>query len=234
MLNIIPVMDLMNGIAVTGKSGNRNSYLPLKTIFSPNSNPYSIAKSLKISGANELYIADLDIIEKKGHNLNSIKMMNSLIPLILDAGIKNLNSFRFFLDFAYKIIVATETIESIEEIHKIFDKFPKERIVVSVDIKNNNLYTNSEDFNLSLDEFKKELMAISPNEIILLDISRVGNEGGINIGLINRFKEFKDKLILGGGMRKEDLNFTENLGIKKVLVGTGLHKGEIPLNSYKL
>ncbi|MDR3223599.1 MAG: HisA/HisF family protein [Methanobrevibacter sp.] len=234
MLNIIPVMDLMNGIAVSGKSGNRNRYLPLKTIFSSNSNPYSIAKSLKMSGANELYIADLDIIEKKGHNLDSIKMMNSVIPLMLDAGIKNLNSFKFFLDFAYKIIVATETIESIEEIYKIFDKFPKERIVVSVDIKNNTLYNSSKDFNLSLDEFKKELIAISPNEIIFLDISRVGNKSGINIELINKFKEFKDKLILGGGIRKEDLNLIENLGIKKVLVGTELHEGEIPLNSYKL
>ncbi|MDR2829866.1 MAG: HisA/HisF family protein [Methanobrevibacter sp.] len=233
MLDIIPVMDLMNGIAVSGKSGNRDSYRSLKTVFSPSPNPYSIAKYLKINGANELYIADLDLIEKKGHNLDSIKMMNSMIPLILDAGIKKSDSFKFFLDFAYKIVVATETIESIEELHRIFDKFPKERIVVSVDIKNNELYSVN-DFNLSLDEFKKELIAISPKEIILLDISRVGSEQGINNTLINKFHELKDKLILGGGIRKKDLIVVKNMGIKKILVGTGLHKGEIPLNKNKI
>ncbi|MDR2624127.1 MAG: HisA/HisF family protein [Methanobrevibacter sp.] len=228
MLHIIPVMDLMNGVAVSGKSGNRSSYLPLKTIFSPTPNPYSIAKSLKMKEVNELYIADLDLIEKKGHNLDTIKMMNSIMPLILDVGIKNFNSFNFFLDFAYKVVVATETLESLEELHKIFERFPKERIVVSVDVKNDELYINES--NLSLDEFKKELIDISPNEIILLDISRVGTEKGINTKLINKFHELKDKLILGGGIRKGDLSSIENLGIKKILVGTGLHKGEIPLN----
>ena len=30
---IIPVMDFKNGIAVSGKSGNRETYNPLKTVF---------------------------------------------------------------------------------------------------------------------------------------------------------------------------------------------------------
>jgi phosphoribosylformimino-5-aminoimidazole carboxamide ribotide isomerase len=229
MLDIIPVLDLMNGIAVSGKSGDRDSYLPLKTVFASNSNPFSIAKSLKFNGASEIYVADLDLIEKKGHNLDNIKMMNSIVPLILDCGIRDFNSFKFFLDFAYKIVVATETLRSIEELYKIFDNITKKRIVVSVDIKDNELYSKDNEFNLTLDEFKKDLMDISPNEIILLDISRVGNQFGWNKQLVNEFIEFKDKLILGGGIKKEDLNSITNTGINKVLVGTGLHNGEISL-----
>lgn len=229
MLNIIPVLDLMGGIAVSGKSGDRNSYLPLKTVFAPNSNPFSIAKSLKINGAREIYVADLDLIEKKGHNLDHIKMMNSIIPLILDSGVRNFDSFKFFLDFAYKIVVATETLTSIEELYKIFDNISKERIVVSVDIKDNELYSKDNNLNLSLDEFKKDLIAISPNEIILLDISRVGSQSGYSKQLVNEFIEFKDKLILGGGIKKEDLNSIASNGIDKILLGTGLHKGDISL-----
>jgi phosphoribosylformimino-5-aminoimidazole carboxamide ribotide isomerase len=237
MLNIIPVIDLMNGIAVSGKSGDRNNYLPLKTVFAPNSDPFSIARSLKISGASEIYVADLDLIEKKGHNLDKIKMMNSIVPLILDCGIRDFNSFKFFLDFAYKIVVATETLKSIEELYKIFDNIVKERIVVSIDIKDNEFYSRDNNLNLSLDEFKKDLMAIYPNEIILLDISRVGSYSGWNKQLVNEFIEFKDKLILGGGINKKDLNLITKTGINKVLVGTGLHSGEILLenniNSFK-
>ncbi|MDR2873150.1 MAG: HisA/HisF family protein [Methanobrevibacter sp.] len=229
MLNIIPVLDLMGGIAVSGKSGDRNSYLPLKTVFAPNSNPFSIAKSLKINGAREIYVADLDLIEKKGHNLDHIKMMNSIIPLILDSGVRNFDSFKFFLDFAYKIVVATETLTSIEELYKIFDNISKERIVVSVDIKDNELYSKDNNLNLSLGEFKKDLIAISPNEIILLDISRVGSQSGYSKQLVNEFIEFKDKLILGGGIKKEDLNSIASNGIDKILLGTGLHKGDISL-----
>jgi phosphoribosylformimino-5-aminoimidazole carboxamide ribotide isomerase len=227
VVNIIPVMDLMNGIAVSGKSGNRATYSPLNSVFANNSDPIAIANSLKIKGYNELYIADLDSIEKIGHNLDKIKLINTIIPVILDCGIKNFDGFKFYLDFAYKLIIATETLESLDELHKIINTFPKERIVISVDIKDNELYSKSENFNLSLDEFIEELIAISPNEIILLDISKVGTNSGINQDLIAKFSQLYDKLILGGGISKEDLSKIDELGIKKVLIGSSIHNGFI-------
>ena len=102
MIKKIPVLDLKEGQAVSGKSGLRDTYQPLKTVFAPSSNPIDIAQGLKINGASELYIADLDLIEKKGHNINDIKMANTIIPVMLDGGVKNLESFEFFLDYAFK------------------------------------------------------------------------------------------------------------------------------------
>ena len=215
----------MNSIAVSGKSGNRETYTPLQSVFSPNSDPVNIANNLKLNGFKQIYIADLDLIEKRGHNLDKIKMVNTILPVILDSGIRDINSFEFFLDFAYKLIVATETLDSIEELHKIFDKFPKERIIVSVDIKDDKILSNN--FDISLDDFKKELIAIDPNEIILLDISKVGTKLGFDKELINSFKEFKDKLILGGGIKREEISDINRFGIKKILLGTALHNGEI-------
>jgi len=225
MLEIIPVLDLMNSIAVSGKSGDRDTYTPLKSVFSSNSDPVNIANNLKINGSKQIYIADLDLIEKRSHNLDKIKMVNTILPVMLDSGIRNINSFEFYLDFAYKLIVATETLDSIEEFYKIFDKFPKERIVVSVDIKNGEIFSNN--FDISLNEFKKELLAIDPKEIILLDISKVGTYEGVNKDLISNFGEFKDRLILGGGINKEELSNISKIGIKKVLIGSALHNGEI-------
>lgn len=227
MLEIIPVLDLMNSIAVSGKSGKRSTYTPLKTIFAPNSDPVTITTNLKMNGAGQIYIADLDLIEKKGHSLGTVKMLNTILPVMLDSGIRNLESFNFYLNYANKLIIATETLDSIEELHKIFDKFPKERIVVSLDIKNDKLLTNN--LNMTLNEFKKELTDINPNEIILLDISRVGTKNGFNKDLLNNFSEFKNKLILGGGITKNEIIDLNNFGIKKVLVGSSLYKGEIKI-----
>jgi len=227
MIEIIPVLDLMNSIAVSGKSGNRTSYTPLSSIYSSNSDPIAIAQSLKINGANQIYIADLDLIEKQGHNLDKIKMINTILPVMLDAGIRDLNSFKFYLDFAYKLIVATETLDSIEELHNIFDNFSKDRIVVSVDIKDNLLF--SQNIDMTIEEFKNELIAIDPNEIILLNISSVGTNSGFNKNLIDTFSELKDKLILGGGITQNEINSLSKIGIKKVLVGSSLHSGEINL-----
>lgn len=227
MIKKIPVIDLKQHQAVSGKSGMRDTYQPLNTVFASSANPLEIAQGLKLNGADEMYIADLDLIESKGHNITDIKMANTIIPVMFDGGVKNLEAFEFFLDYAYKIIIPTETLESIEEMEKIFEKYPKERIVVSIDTKNDELLAKHMD--LTLSELKEILIRLDPNEIILLDITGVGTEKGYNKKLLDEFGELKDKLIIAGGLNKDSLGELESLGIKKVLIGTSLHSGEVRL-----
>ena len=227
MIKKIPVIDLKQRQAVSGKSGMRDTYTPLKTVFAPSSNPVEIAQGLKLNGADEMYIADLDLIESQGHNIDDVKMANTILPVMFDGGVKNLESFEFFLNYAYKIIVPTETLESIDDMKKIFEKYPKERIAVSVDVKNNELLAKHLDLNLS--QFKEILKELDPNEIILLDITGVGTEKGYNKKLLDEFDELKDKLIIAGGLNKQSLSELESLGIKKVLIGTSLHSGEVKI-----
>lgn len=227
MIKKIPVIDLKQHQAVSGKSGMRDTYQLLNTVFAKSASPVEIAQGLKLNGADEMYIADLDLIESKGHNINEIKMVNTILPVMFDGGVKNCEAFEFFLDYAYKVIVPTETIESIEEMEKIFEKYPKERIVVSIDTRNNELLANHLDMTLS--ELKDVLIRLDSNEIILLDISSVGTEKGYNEKLLNEFSELKEKLIIAGGVNKDSLSELESLGIKKVLIGTSLHSGEVRL-----
>lgn len=227
MIKKIPVLDLKDGQAVSGKSGLRDTYQPLQTVFAPSANPIEIAQGLKLNGADELYIADLDLIESNGHNINDIKMVNTIIPVILDAGVKNAEGFSFFLEYAFKLIVPTETLESLDELYEIFEKYPNERIIISVDVKDNELFCKNLD--LTLNEFKNVLIDIDASQIILLDISSVGTSKGYNEKLLNEFEDLKDRLIIGGGLNKESIDELEKLGIKKVLVGTGLHSGDISI-----
>ncbi len=227
MIKKIPVIDLKQHQAVSGKSGMRDTYQPLSTVFASSSNPVEIAQGLKLNGADEMYIADLDLIESNGHNINDIKMVNTILPVIFDGGVKNLEGFEFFLNYAYKIIIPTETLESIDEMRKIFEKYPKDRIVISVDVKDDELLAKHLDLNLS--EFKEILRELDPNDIILLDISGVGTEKGYNKKLLEEFGDLKEKLIIAGGLNKDSLVELESLGIKKVLIGTSLHSGEVKL-----
>ncbi len=227
MIKKIPVIDLKQHQAVSGKSGMRDTYQPLNTVFASSANPVEIAQGLKLNGADEMYIADLDLIESKGHNINDVKMVNTILPVMFDGGVKNCESFEFFLDYAYKIIIPTETLESIEEMEKIFEKYPKQRIVISIDTKNNELLAKHLD--LSLSDLKEILLRLDPDEIILLDITGVGTEKGYNRELLDEFSELKDKLIIAGGLNKDSLGELESLGIKKVLIGTSLHSGEVKL-----
>lgn len=227
MIMKIPVLDLKNGVAVSGKSGLRDTYTPLQSIYGSSNNLIAMANNLKFNGAKEIYIADLDLIENVGHNIDQVKAINNILPVIFDGGVKNFDSYEFFLQYAFKIIVASETLESIDELKKIFNTFPKERIIISVDIKNNELVNKH--LNMSLNDFKEVLREIQPNEIILLEISSVGTNNGFNLDLYKEFEEFKDQLIIGGGINKNSLKEISKIGIKKVLIGTSLHNGEISI-----
>ena len=87
----------------------------------------------------------------------------------------------------------------------------------------------AENLDTDLSEFKDILKRLDPNEIILLDITGVGTEHGYNRELLDKFEDMKDKLIVAGGLNKESIGELDSLGIKKVLIGTSLHSGEVKL-----
>ncbi|MDI9624772.1 MAG: HisA/HisF family protein [Methanothermobacter sp.] len=226
MIEVIPVLDLMGSLAVSGKSGKREEYKPLKSIFSASPDPLEIALSLKRAGARRIYIADLDAITGQGSNIQLIQEINHVIPVMLDFGVQNFKSFEFGLKIAWQVIVATETLKNINELKKIFKVFPKSRIVVSIDTKSGQLY--SKNLNMTLEEFRDTLFQLDPGEVILLDLTRVGTQKGINKELIKKFGKFD--IIPGGGIKLQDIPILSSMGIKKVLVGTALHQGKIPLH----
>ncbi len=119
---IIPVIDLKEGIAVSGKSGMRRNYKPLKTVFHDSPDPLPIVRALKDAGYNKIYVADLDAIEGNGSNIQLVRDMNAIIPVMLDSGVKNANDVEKLLFEVDKVIIATETLESFEDLrYNIFN-----------------------------------------------------------------------------------------------------------------
>lgn len=222
---IIPVLDLKNGIAVSGKSGKRETYKPLETVFHESASPVEITKSLKYAGAVRMYIADLDSIENRESNFKVIREINEYIPVMLDCGSKNVSDVGKALEVAEKVIIATETLKDIDDLKVIFDKFDRNRLVISIDIKDGKIF--SKYLNIDMEDFIQKIEELNPQEVILLDISQVGTEKGVNEELIKKF--LKLPLIIGGGITAPDIQKLEKLGINKFLVGSALHNGKITL-----
>lgn len=224
-LMIIPVLDIKEGVAVSGKSGNREEYKPLKTVFDSSSDPLKISEALKKIGASEVYIADLDAIEGEGSNLDLISKINQILPVMLDCGASDLDSVSEALQVADKVIVATETLKKLEDLYEIFCRVNRERIIISVDVLNNKIL--SKHLKLDFSILRENLEKLKPSMVILLDISNVGTETGINWQLMDEFAGLESSLILGGGITREDLPQLAEKGVNNVLVGTALHQGTI-------
>lgn len=224
---IIPVLDIINGTAVSGKSGKRETYMPLKTIFHPSSNPYKIANALKDAGAKRIYIADLDAIENRKPNYDIIKKINQKLPVMLDSGVNTVNKSEEALEIAEKVIIATETLQSINDLIKILNSNNKDRFIISIDIKDNEIF--SKHLDTDIEDIIKKMSKINPPEIILLDISRVGTEKGVNHAIIKKFLKLNSSLIIGGGITGKDIEELEKMGLNKFLVGTALHANKLSI-----
>lgn len=220
---IIPVIDLKNGEAVSGKSGMRETYKPLKTVFNDSSNPLAIARALKDSGYKRIYVADLDAIAGNGTNLDLVGEINHIIPVMLDSGVNDVESARNILDTVDKVIIATETLKSLEDLYTIFSASLKKDLVLSVDVKDGCLH--GKHIIADIHDILEKIGQIKPFEVILLDISRVGTGRGVDQQLISSFKDLETKLIIGGGVTNEDINELNEVGVQNFLVGTALHDG---------
>jgi phosphoribosylformimino-5-aminoimidazole carboxamide ribotide isomerase len=221
---IIPVLDLKNGTAVSGKSGERETYVPLNTVFCNSSSPFKIARALSEVGASQIYIADLDAIEGKGSNLEIIKNIRKTnISVMLDCGASDVEAVQNALEAADKVIVATETLKNIEDLNHIFNRFPKDKIIISIDIKNGEIY--SKYLKIKPYDLIEKINELNPSEVIVLDISKVGSESGVNEELIRKFSQIGESLIIGDGIKKKDIVQLKKIGLTKFLVGTALHKG---------
>jgi phosphoribosylformimino-5-aminoimidazole carboxamide ribotide isomerase len=90
-MKIIPVLDLLDGIAVHAMRGERNKYQPLESILSHSPDPLELAKAFDSWGFNELYIADLDAILKDEEDFSVFTRITSEtgLSLMVDAGISD-------------------------------------------------------------------------------------------------------------------------------------------------
>src|SRR5258708_15280562 len=61
-MRIIPVLDVMNGLAVRAVGGRRSEYRPLVSRLCASAEPLKVAHAFRRLGHAELYLADLDAI----------------------------------------------------------------------------------------------------------------------------------------------------------------------------
>ena len=128
-----------------------------------------------------------------------------------------------FLIMWNRVIIATETLKSLEDLYEIFSKSLKKDLIMSVDVKDGCIH--GKHITADFHDILEKIGQIKPVEVILLDISRVGTGRGVDHQLIGSFKGLETKLIIGGGVTNKDIIELNELGVQNFLVGTALHAG---------
>ncbi len=119
MIEVIPAIDVQDGVAVRARMGLRQSYVPLKTPLTCSSAPQDVvAGLLTLHPFRKIYIADLDRIERRGSNEQCLEELRRAFPALaywVDAGISDAAEAHAWLarHGQAHLVLGSETVESL-------------------------------------------------------------------------------------------------------------------------
>lgn len=227
-MDIIPVIDLMQGQVVHARRGQRERYAPLQSPLSRDALPNSVLDGLlALADFRTIYVADLDALMGQPPQTGLIGGLIERYPDIT-----------FWVDNGYAGGQA-----SIEAWHgRVRPVIGSESIGIA-DLA--ELQRAEFDFVLSLDFQEDSLIgdprlltqpALWPDTVILMNLARVGSLEGPNLGQLTRFvDEHPDHcFIAAGGVRDAaDLAALDRAGAAAVLLASALHQQAIPRETIK-
>lgn len=230
-MQIIPVIDLLNGTVVHAKRGQRQHYQPIQSQLSASSAPLDIvAALLKLYPFHTLYIADLNAICGTGNNDTAIEAISHAHPALtiwLDCGIGQMNTRALHIGGAIRPVVGSENIENLQD-YRAISYACQSKHVLSLD------YTATSALGISA---LHERARFWPDDTICMTLNAVGGAEGPDMQRLNEImhlnaaRKTPSRIYAAGGVRhSQDLQALARMAITGALIATALHNGSIDTN----
>lgn len=225
MFRTLFVMDIYNGAVVHAVRGERSTYKPVHTFsrVCSSSVPAEVVRTVR---PREVYIADLNRIQRRGDNLSVIRELHP--RMMLDIGAASMEDVRLGLGVA-EVVLGSETapLALIEEACERYEK----RIAVSIDCMGGKLLSPEPVDVLEL----ARILAQYEVDVLLLTLSRVGTASGIDAPLLSRVMDALGRGVLyGGGVASmEHIELLKEMGASGALIATAVHSGAVPLDAVR-
>ena len=235
-MQVIPVIDIMRGIAVHARRGERMAYRPIQSILLQGADPVALLRAYRDTFESEaVYTADLDAIMGEGENLTIIAEMAASEPqleIFVDAGIRSVEQAKSLLDAgASKVIVASESLASLDAAAQLLAALGANRVLCSLDLKDRTvIWREPSTETRDPYEVATSLMSLGFREAIFLEMDKIGTGGGADSELLGRVTTAAPgmRFIVGGGITScAELARLKRAGASGVLLATALHDGTI-------
>lgn len=222
-MEVIPVLDLKQGVVVHARMGRRDQYRPIETPLASTSSPVDVARGLlAIHPFETFYIADLDAIEHAGDNDAALTRLKTELPNLVfwvDNGVADLARAKSWLDAGLgNLVLGSESQCDGALVRRLSGD---DRVILSLDYRG--------------DAFLGPAALLSdaagwPGKIIAMTLARVGSANGPDLDRLAAIRaRAPDKLIYAaGGVRDPaDLAALRRAGIAGALVASSLHNGKL-------
>jgi phosphoribosylformimino-5-aminoimidazole carboxamide ribotide isomerase len=205
-LLVIPSIDIKDGKTVRVVQG-----IPELDCKEYGSDPVEMARIWRAENAKMLHIVDFDGAFDHSHkNFETVEKICSsiVIPVEFAGGIRNMEDADLIMDTGIcRLSINTMALENPKEFEKVFEKYGPSKIVVSVDVIENEVVTRARKKRSGLHylEFTKRMQDIGVNRFIVTDVQKNGLLRGPNIELSKDVAvKTNCKVTHAGGLRNKD------------------------------
>jgi phosphoribosylformimino-5-aminoimidazole carboxamide ribotide isomerase len=232
-MNVIPVIDLLQGQVVRAIRGDRKHYRPIASALCASSDPLTVARILcEHCSAQQLYIADLDALQGRAGHLAVVRQLLEAIPgleLWLDAGFSDVSQAQALCaglgPSAERLVpvFGSESLRSRSALEACFStpRHPQGGIL-SLDRRDGERLDPAGCW---------ESPALWPPRVIVMTLERVGAGTGPDLATLREVaaRSPQTRLIGAGGITGEaDLALAREAGATAWLVASALHDLKLP------
>ena len=234
-LNLIPVIDLLQGQVVRAVRGDRQAYRPIVSALCASSDPVTVARILcDHCAARQLYVADLDALQGGATQVAVLAELLEALPgieLWLDAGLADASAGQALRSrlapFASCIVLVygSESLRSREALERCFGIGAEEnelQAALSLDRRDGQRLDAAGCW---------DAVALWPKRLIVMTLERVGSGAGPDLDTLQEVRRLApDAMLIGaGGIRSEDdLARAAAAGADAWLVASALHDLQLP------
>jgi len=234
-MQLLPVLDLMDGQVVHARGGERTRYRPMRTALCAGAQPEALAQALMgLAPFAALYVADLDAIMHQGlrHHGAALARVCAVLGargagLWVDAGWHDSGGapWRAQLQAAAQG-AACSLVWVVGSESLVADQAVPADAVLSLDYRQGRFLGPA-----GLDTNPQ----LWPTRVIAMELAAVGSDAGPALGLLQCLRERCARagrgavqIFAAGGVRDEaDLRQLHALGVSGALVASALHSGRL-------
>lgn len=229
-MQVVPVIDVMNGAVVHAVGGERARYRPIETPLAAGADPVDVvAGFLRLHPFEILYVADLDGIAAGLPDYGVISRLRAAFPTVsiwVDNGCSTAGAVRQLMALGVVPVVGSETLKSASDYDAITASSGT-RPILSLDFKGRH-YQGPEELRHDPKRW--------PATVIAMTMAAVGAAAGPDLASVGHIKADKPevRVVAAGGVRdKADLVALSRAGAWGVLVATALHTGTLKADDLK-